>query len=142
MGLTLETRSEDVYRALVEATAFGTRVIVESFRAAGLAVDEVVVAGGLVRNRWLLQVYADVLGVARSRRESTPTCRRGGCHGRRPRCAAPAGPGRAAAYDVPFAEYLAMHDRFGRATPVVRRLRELRRQTKMQNGWPAGSAKT
>jgi L-ribulokinase len=46
VGLTLATRAEDVYRALVEATAFGTRVIVDAFRAAGLPVDDVVVAGG------------------------------------------------------------------------------------------------
>ena len=49
VGLTLATRPEEVYRALIEATAFGARVIVEAFEAAGVPVDEFVVAGGLVR---------------------------------------------------------------------------------------------
>ena len=50
VGLTLSTRAEDVYRALVEATAFGTRTIIEAFEAAGIAVDELFVAGGLIKN--------------------------------------------------------------------------------------------
>ncbi|RJL32733.1 ribulokinase [Bailinhaonella thermotolerans] len=60
-GQTLATRPEDVYRALIEATAFGARVIVEAFEAAGVPVEEFVVAGGLLKNRFLMQVYADVL---------------------------------------------------------------------------------
>ncbi len=50
VGQTLATRPEDVYRALLEATAFGTRVIVETFRDAGVPVDEFIVAGGLAKN--------------------------------------------------------------------------------------------
>ncbi|MEV4189669.1 ribulokinase, partial [Streptosporangium canum] len=61
VGQTLATRPEDTYRALIEATAFGARVIVEAFEAAGVPVEEFVVAGGLLRNRFLMQVYADVL---------------------------------------------------------------------------------
>ena len=61
LGLTLRTSAADVYRALVEATAFGTRVIVEAFEAAGLAVEDFIAAGGLVRNPLVMQVYADVL---------------------------------------------------------------------------------
>src|SRR5439155_5647768 len=53
MGLTLATRPEDVYRALLEATAFGTRVIVETFRESGVPVEEFVVAGGLAKNQLL-----------------------------------------------------------------------------------------
>ena len=49
-----------VPRAL-EATAFGTRTIVETFEAAGVPVTEIIVAGGLLKNAFLLQVYADVL---------------------------------------------------------------------------------
>ena len=60
VGQTLQTRPEDTYRALLEATAFGTRTIVEAFEAAGVAVTELVVAGGLIKNRLLMQVYADV----------------------------------------------------------------------------------
>ena len=51
VGLTLSTRPEDVYRALLESTAFGTRRIIESFEASGVPVRELVVAGGLLKNR-------------------------------------------------------------------------------------------
>ncbi|MEV6152309.1 ribulokinase [Nonomuraea sp. NPDC052129] len=61
VGQTLATKPEDVYRALIEATAFGARVIVETFEASGVPVAEFVVAGGLLKNRFLMQVYADVL---------------------------------------------------------------------------------
>ena len=60
VGQTLATRPEDIYRALLEATAFGTRVIVETFRDAGVPVEEFIVAGGLAKNRLLMQIYADV----------------------------------------------------------------------------------
>ena len=61
VGLTLQTRPEDVYRALVEATAFGTRVIVDTFDSAGVPVRDFIVAGGLLKNSFVMQVYADVL---------------------------------------------------------------------------------
>ena len=61
VGQTLATRAEQGYRALLEATAFGTRVIVETFAAAGVPVTELVVAGGLTQNARLMQTYADVL---------------------------------------------------------------------------------
>jgi L-ribulokinase len=63
IGATLSTRAPDIYRALLEATAFGTRMIVEAFEDAGVAVDEIVACGGLPdRNRLLMQIYADVSG--------------------------------------------------------------------------------
>jgi L-ribulokinase len=61
VGLTLGTRPPDVYRALVEATAFGARKIVETFEAAGVPVEDFVVAGGLLKNPFVMQIYADVL---------------------------------------------------------------------------------
>jgi L-ribulokinase len=60
-GLTLATTPEEVYLALLESTAYGTRVIVEAFEAAGQPVNEFIVAGGLKRNRLLMRIYADVL---------------------------------------------------------------------------------
>ncbi len=62
VGVTLSTQSAHVYRALIEATAFGTRVIADALRDAGVAVTRVVAGGGLTRNRLLMQIYADVLG--------------------------------------------------------------------------------
>jgi len=63
IGLTLATRPEDIYRALIEATAFGTNAIIENHTQQGIAVDELYVCGGLSeRNQLLLQIYADVTG--------------------------------------------------------------------------------
>jgi L-ribulokinase len=63
LGMTLGTRAPDVYRALIEATAYGTAVIVETFEKNGVKVDELVACGGLAeRNKLLLQIYADVTG--------------------------------------------------------------------------------
>jgi L-ribulokinase len=61
VGLTLGTRPQDVYRALVEATAFGARTIVEAFESSGLPVEDFVVAGGLLKNPFVMRIYADVL---------------------------------------------------------------------------------
>jgi L-ribulokinase len=64
LGMTLATKPEEMYRALIEATAYGTRLIVETFRQNGVAVDEIVATGGLPdRNKLLMQIYADVVGV-------------------------------------------------------------------------------
>lgn len=63
VGLTLRTEPPEVYRALLEASAFGTRRVVETFEAGGVEIHEVVACGGLAeRNSLLLQILADVLG--------------------------------------------------------------------------------
>jgi L-ribulokinase len=63
VGMTLATTAPEVYRALIEATAFGTRVIVEAFESAGVRVDEIVACGGLPeRSGLLMQIFADVTG--------------------------------------------------------------------------------
>ena len=61
VGATLSTRPEDIYRALIEATAFGTRTIIESFESQDVPVRELTVAGGLLKNPLVMQIYADVL---------------------------------------------------------------------------------
>ena len=62
-GLTLHTKPEEIYRALMEATAFGARKILESYENAGIAVKKVYGAGGLPqKSPLLMQIYADVLG--------------------------------------------------------------------------------
>jgi L-ribulokinase len=60
VGLTLATRPEHIYRALLEATAFGTRKIIEAFEGAGVQVQSLTAAGGLIKNAVLMQIYADV----------------------------------------------------------------------------------
>ena len=62
VGATLNTRAEDIFHALVEATAFGTRAIVESFTGQELPVHTLVAGGGLTRSAMLMQIYADVTG--------------------------------------------------------------------------------
>jgi L-ribulokinase len=63
VGMTLATRAPEAYRALIEATAFGTRVIIDAFESAGVPVRGIVACGGLPeRNKLLMQIYADVTG--------------------------------------------------------------------------------
>ncbi|MCL6454614.1 MAG: ribulokinase [Alicyclobacillus sp.] len=65
IGLTLSTQPAELYRALIEATAFGTRRIIEQFTKTGVQIRELVAGGGLPKkNRLLMQIYADVTGYA------------------------------------------------------------------------------
>ena len=63
IGQTLHTTPVEVYRALIEATAFGARAIIERLREYGVAVDRVVCCGGIAeKNDLFMQIYADVIG--------------------------------------------------------------------------------
>ena len=138
VGMTLATRAEDVYRALVEATAFGARRIVEAFREGGVPVERFIAAGGLLRNERLMQTYADVLGmpidVALS--EQAPALgsaiHAAVAAGIHPDTAAAAEvmgsverdrylpePSAVAAYDECYRDYLALHDAFGRGDDLL-----------------------
>ena len=147
VGTTLRTAPEDVYRALIEATAFGARTIVEAFDVSGVPVDELVISGGLVKNRMLLQIYADVTRLPLS----IITASHGPALGAAIHAAVAAGaypdvvaaaaamgkversvvtpiPENADAYDALFAEYTALHDHFGRGgSTVMHRLKALQR---------------
>lgn len=148
-GMTLATRPEEVYRALMEGTAYGTRVIVEAFEAAGIPVEEFVVAGGLKRNAALMQIYADVLRrpVSIAASDQAPALGAAihaavaaGAYRDVPEAAAAMGrvvtaayapdPARARAYDLLYAEYRELHDHFaargGASSDVLHRLRRLR----------------
>ncbi len=62
IGLNLNTRPEDLYRALIEATAYGTRKIVENYEQNGIPVREVYATGGIAdKDPFTMQIYADVL---------------------------------------------------------------------------------
>jgi L-ribulokinase len=141
VGMTLATKPPEIYRALLEATAFGTRVIVEAFESAGVPLDRIVVCGGLPeRNKLLMQIYADVTGrelrVAASKQ--TPALGSamfgavaGGAHATIVDAAermARLGPERYvpdpaahAAYDRLYAAYRRLHDLFGRGGDDVMR---------------------
>lgn len=63
LGMTLRTRPEDMFRAIVEANAFGTRVIIENFEKHGAAVEHLAAAGGITaKSPFVMQTMADVLG--------------------------------------------------------------------------------
>ena len=148
VGLTLATRPEDVYRALIEATAFGTRKIVETFGASGVPVTEFVAAGGLLRNAFLMQTYANVLRMP----VHTTASAQAPALGAAIHAAVAAGaypdvraagramgsrgarsylPDKAAAdgYDRLYAEYTQLHDYFGRGVnDVMHRLHAMRNE--------------
>ncbi|NLM51094.1 MAG: ribulokinase [Clostridiaceae bacterium] len=61
VGMTLLTKPEEIYRALIEATAYGTRMIIETFRENGVPVNELYAAGGISqKDELMMQIYADV----------------------------------------------------------------------------------
>jgi L-ribulokinase len=144
-GLTLATRPADVYRALLESTAFGTRRIIDAFQDAGVPVERLVVAGGLLKNAFLMQVYADVTGYPLDVLESG----QGPALGAAIHAAAAAGayPDIHAAseamgrrrenvyepdaerhrlYDGVYADYVELYEHFGRQSDLLHRLRDRR----------------
>jgi L-ribulokinase len=63
LGMTLQTKPEEAYRALIEATAYGMRKIITNFEENGVPVNEVYAAGGIAeKSSFMMQIYADVLG--------------------------------------------------------------------------------
>jgi L-ribulokinase len=158
VGQSLATRPEDMYRALMEATAFGTREIIEAFDAAGVPVNELIIAGGLLKNPFLMQIYADVTKMPLS----TITSSDGPAVGSAIHAAVAVGaypdihaaaeamgrvhknmyrpiPGNAAAYDQLFEEYRLLHDYFGRgANEVMHRLKERRRALHAESAGASG----
>lgn len=152
LGQTLTTTPEDQYRALLESTAFGARTIIESFRDSGVDIDELVVAGGLTKNTFLMQLFCDICRVPLS----VGTAQQPGSHGSAVFAAVAAGlypdvkaasaamgakedgvyqvdEERAVQYDALYAEYARLHDYFGRGgNQVMRRLKEIRRQARLR----------
>lgn len=75
LGQTLHTTPEEIYRALIEATAFGAKVIINRFEEYGVKVEEIVNCGGIAeKNRLLMQIYADILGRPMKISRSAQTC--------------------------------------------------------------------
>jgi len=151
LGATLATRPEEIYRALIEATAYGTRVIVETFQQNGVPIHELVACGGLPeKNKLLMQIYADVTGcpIRVSASQQTPAL--GSAMFGAVAAGQAAGgfdsiydaaqrmarlkdemytpnPEHRPVYDRLFAEYLSLHDYFGRGgNDVMKRLKAIR----------------
>ncbi|QMV43154.1 ribulokinase [Cohnella cholangitidis] len=151
VGYSLLTKPEEVYRTLLEATAFGTRKIIDAFHNNGVPVDEVYACGGLPqRNRLLMQIYADVtnreIKIADSKQ--TPAIgaamfgavaagsAKGGYDSVVDAAKAMARvreetfkpiPANVAVYEKLYQEYSTLHDYFGRgANDVMKRLKSLK----------------
>ncbi len=62
LGMTLRTKPEEIYRALIEATAYGTRIILDTFEQSGIRIDRIVASGGIAeKDEMLVQIYSDVI---------------------------------------------------------------------------------
>ncbi len=147
LGQTLATTPEDIYRALLESSAFGARRIIQAFRDAGVEINELVMAGGLVKNALFMQIMADVTKMPLS----MCTASQPGALGSAIFAAVAAGvypdvraasaamgskaenvnmpdEERSAAYDLLYAEYSRLYDYFGRGeNTVMHHLKEIRR---------------
>lgn len=146
-GLKLSTEPHEIYRALIESTAYGTRCIIEAFANQGIAIDEVYACGGLSqKNNLLLQIYADVTG----RAIKVAAAEQASALGSALHAAVAAGiyknlgsaalsmtrpPTRkfspnkkaSAIYEQLYREYTELHDRLGRdANSVLKRLKAIR----------------
>ena len=155
VGATLATRPEEIYRALIEATAFGTRIIIETFEANGMPIREIVACGGLAdKSPLALQIYADVTGRTFKLSASEQTSGLGSAMFGAVAAGVEAGgyatiedaaaamarlkdrtyepiAANRAAYDVLYREYVRLHDYFGRGgNDVMKVLRGLRAEAR------------
>ena len=151
LGMTLATKPEEQYRALIEATAYGTRTIIDAFENSGLPIRELFACGGIAaKDPFMMQIYADVtrreirisdslqtvaLGAAMFGAVAAGKARGGydsifEAARVMPRLKAVVyrpNPDHAAIYDRLYAEYQILHDYFGRgANNVMKRLKAIR----------------
>ncbi|NMW65674.1 ribulokinase [Mobiluncus mulieris] len=153
LGLTLTTKAEDIYRALLESTCFGARVIIENLEKHGVAVDEIVAAGGLLKNQMYMQMLADITrkpitislapqtgalgaavfaavaaGIYPTAKEAAAAMAQVQHHAYTPNLEA------ARLYDVLFGFYQELHDHFGRGeSEIMPQLKAFQAQQKAGN---------
>lgn len=151
LGMTLATKPHEIYRALIEATAYGKNMIIETFEEAGVPVNELYACGGISwKNKMMMQIYADVTNkpIKISASDQTPAL------GAAMFGAVAAGkekggydtifdaarvmgkvkdevylpiPENVAAYQKLYAEYKKLHDYFGRGdNDVMKRLKKIK----------------
>ena len=147
LGMTLQTTPEEIYRAMIEATAYGARVILENYRESGVPVEAFYASGGVSqKNPLAMQIYADVLKMPVRITSATQGPALGSAifaavaAGLYPSAAQAAramggaqekayhpNPESAAVYDRLYAEYKTLHDLFGcGGNDVMKRLKALR----------------
>ena len=145
LGLNMQTRPEEIYRAIIEATAFGLRVIAENYEANGVTIGDICAAGGIaMKNPMLMQIYADVLHRTITVADSAQAGARGSAIYAAVAAGAFPNVGAAAEfykqpicavyspkaenvpiYDALYAEYKKLHDYFGKENKVMDRLHEI-----------------
>lgn len=154
LGQTLTTKPEEIYRALLEATAYGARMIVETFIENGVPIKELYAAGGIVeKNPLMMQIYADVMNmeIKLSGSPQAPALgaamfgalaagkERGGYGDIFSAAKAMAKlksesykpiQENVKVYDKLFAEYKKLHDYFGRTEHVMKRLKAIKESLK------------
>ncbi|MGC9470500.1 MAG: ribulokinase [Bacteroidales bacterium] len=155
LGATLATTPEEIYRALVEATAYGTRIIIDTFHENGVPVDELYAAGGIAeKNPMIMQIYSDVTNrtIKISGSPQAPALgsamfgavaagkERGGYDsiveaarvmGKVKEEEYTPNPENVKVYEKLYAEYKILHDYFGRGdNDVMKRLKEIKRKVK------------
>lgn len=155
LGMTLLTKPEEIYRALIEATAYGKRMIVETFKENGVPVNELYAAGGIAeKDAMMMQIYADVtqMEIRISASAQTPAlgsamfgaacagAEKGGYDsivdaarvmGRVKDIVYRPIPENVKIYDQLYAEYKKLHDYFGRGeNDVMKRLKEIKKNVK------------
>jgi L-ribulokinase len=152
IGCTLLTKAEEIYRALIEATAYGTRMIIDTFEENGVPINELFAAGGLAqKDEMMMQIYADVTNreIRISASAQTPAlgsamfgavaagAERGGYDSIvdaakvmakvRDNVYKPI-PENVAIYEKLYQEYKILHDYFGRGeNDVMKRLKEIKK---------------
>ena len=146
LGLHIGTRPEEIYRAIIEGTAFGMRRILEAFLAGGIEVNEIRASGGIAKkDGMMMQIYADVCNreicvidtdQAGALGSAIYAAVAGGLYPsiveaaehlaeRRAKIYTP-NPENVAIYDLLYAEYIRLYDYFGRGeNDVMKRLRRL-----------------
>ncbi|MBQ8510467.1 MAG: ribulokinase [Clostridia bacterium] len=146
VGLTLSTKPEEIYRALLESTAYGTRRIIENFEENGVEIRDVIACGGIaMKDDLIMQIYADV--TRRTIRLAKPVeamavgsaicgAAASGMYKDIHEAAAHMGHARdkiftpnaddAAVYDKLYDEYRQLHDYFGIENDMMKRLKNIR----------------
>ena len=158
IGATLSTKPEEIYRALIEATAYGTRIIIENFQKNDVPIHELIACGGLPeKNKVLMQIYADVTGLPIRVSASSQTPALGSAMFGAVAAGKAAGgydsiydaakvmahlkeetytpiPENQTVYDKLYAEYILLHDYFGRGeNDVMKRLKAIKINARKQD---------
>lgn len=149
VGQSLATKPEDQYRALLEATAFGARVIIENFVEHGIEINEFIAAGGLIKNEFLMQMYSDITRLPVSIAVSAQAPALGSAifgataagvydtvteaaeaMGKRVKAAYTPNEENAKRYDELYKHYKYLHDLFGKENDVMHDLKRIRQEAR------------